>query len=231
MKSSHPFLLALVVGLFMGCTPAPCDYVACGPGECVEGICDCPEGFSGENCEVEECFGVPCLNGECDPQTESCECDPNYYGEGCDTLCVNGEFATGDCHCAEGYEGIACDTEMRDRFVSTWDVLEWTSTSEGGPTVPGHLPGTLRLRAGYTILEVEMYLEERYSGLMLFSSEERIRGDVAGNTVTFALQDLIVESTVYGSARLDAGVLTMELYFFNPTTSLTEEAIGTFLQH
>ena len=233
MKLVQLFFLTLLLGLFIGCeTDDLCEDVECGPGDCVEGICDCPDGFSGVNCEIEECFGVACVNGDCDPQTETCNCDPNYYGEGCDILCVNGELANGNCHCSEGYEGIACETEIRDRFLGTWDVLEWTSASQiGGSPVPGFSPGAIRLKEGFNILEVELYTEYRYSGLMLYSSDERISGNITENTINFEFQDLITEGTVYGSASLDAGILSIELYLFNSTTSLTEEARGTFTKH
>ena len=232
MKANCLYSLVLLLGLFTGCRPDPCDYVACGVGECVEGICDCPEGFTGENCEIEECFGIVCANGDCDSQTESCLCNPNYYGEGCDTLCVNGEFEHGACHCGEGYEGSTCETEIRERFIGTWDVLQWTTASPiGGTSVPGYLRGAVRMKQGYTILEVELYCSERHSGIMLFSSDERIYGTVKGDSIAFEAQEIFGERTVYGSASLDAGILSLELYFSNPRTLLTEEAKGTFLKH
>jgi len=68
MKTLQFFFLALLVGLFMGCEPDPCKDVECGPGDCVEGICDCPDGFAGISCEIELCFGLVCSNGDCDSQ-------------------------------------------------------------------------------------------------------------------------------------------------------------------
>lgn len=71
--------------------------------------------------------------------------------------------------------------------------------------------------------------------MMLVDTDHRIVGRVTGNTINFEFQPLIPEilhSTVYGSASLDgAGVLSIELYLFNPNTSLTEEAKGTFTRH
>ncbi len=230
MKLLQLFFLALLLGLFIGCKPDSCEDVECGPGDCVEGICDCPDGFSGVNCEIELCFGLACINGDCDPQTENCNCHPNYYGESCDILCVNGEFANGDCNCFEGYEGITCETEIRERFLGWWDADEWSSTSQiGGTPSPGFLPTVIKFEERYNILEVELSTRD---GAILVSSGTRIVGQVTENTINFEFQD-IPQGTVYGSASLDNSgrVLSIKLYPFNPTTSLTEEARGTFIKH
>jgi hypothetical protein len=228
MKSLPLFFLALILGLFIGCGPDPCEVVACGPGDCVEGICDCPDGFSGVNCEIEECFGVDCINGDCDPQTESCNCDPNYYGESCDILCVNGEFANGDCNCSEGYEGITCETEMRDRFLGGWGCEQWTWVSQiGDSTFQGPMLGNIKFECGNSIPEVELF--PRKNGLMLLSLDNRIVGQVTEKTINFELQYSSPGVSVYGSASLGDDLnLSLELYFLNHTTSLTEVASGTF---
>lgn len=46
-------LFLLLLGcVFAACRPDPCAEVACeNGGTCAEGICDCPEGFSGDRCE------------------------------------------------------------------------------------------------------------------------------------------------------------------------------------
>jgi len=223
MKLLQLFFLALLLGLFIGCGSDLCEDVECGPGDCFEGICNCPDGFSGVNCEIEECFGVGCVNGDCDPQTETCNCYPNYYGEGCDILCVNGEFANGECNCDEGYEGITCDTESRCRFMGWWSCQQWTSASQiGGTPTPGFLPASLKIEEGYQINEVELFPTENSNGLLLLSSGNRKVGQVTENKINF-------EGTVYGSASLDNDrVLSIELFLFNPTTSSTEVAKGTF---
>lgn len=230
MKLLQLIFLALVFGLFIGCEADPCKSVDCGPGDCIEGVCDCPDGFTGANCEIEICFGVPCINGDCDSETESCKCESNYYGEGCNILCVNGEFENGNCNCSKGYEGIACETISRDRFLGWWGCEQWTSSSQiGGSPTSGFLPGSIKFEEGYNIDEVELFPTEGSSGLMLVSSNNRIVGQVIENSINIEFQYLIIEGTVYGSASLgDDQILSIELFVFNPSTSLTEFAKGTF---
>lgn len=207
-----------------------CEDIECGIGDCVDGICDCPDGFEGVNCEIELCFGVPCINGDCDPQTKKCNCNLNYYGDYCDQLCVNGVFENGNCNCFEGYEGIACETKSRDRFLGWWSCLQWTRVSQvGGSPAPGFLPGSIKFECGNKIPEIELFPTETSSGLMLLGSDNRIVGQVSENTINFKLQYLSTEVTVNGSVSLgDDRVLNVELFFFNSTTSRTEIARGTF---
>jgi len=230
MKELQLFFIALLLGLFIGCEPDPCEGVECGPGDCVDGNCDCPDGFSGVNCEIEECFGVDCVNGDCDHQTRTCNCYLNYYGEGCNILCVNGEFVNGNCNCSEGFEGVACETESRCRFIGWWSCDQWTSASQiGGTPTPGVLPGSIKFEEGYNIFEVELFPTENSSGLMLLSSDNRIVGQVTKNTINFESQYLSTEVKVYGSARLgEDRYLSIELFLSNTSTSLTEVARGTF---
>ncbi len=61
-------------------------------------------------------------------------------------------------------------------------------------------------------------------------SDNIIVGQVTENTINFEFQD-ILQGTVYGSASLEDRILSIELYPFNPITSLTEEARGTFTKH
>lgn len=231
MKSLQLFFLTLLWVLFIGCGPDLCKDIDCGPGDCIEGICDCPDGFSGDNCEIEFCFGVDCINGDCDPQTETCNCYPDYYGEGCNILCVNGEFTNGDCQCFQGYEGAKCKTESRCRFMGWWNCSQWTISSQAdGSTTPGFLPGSVKFESGQNIYEVELFPTENSNGLMLLSSDNIVVGKVTENTINFELQYLINGSTVHGTASLGENrVLNIELALSNPMTSLTETAKGTFL--
>lgn len=103
MKKINLLLMALgsmVVLSLASCDP--CSDVDCGDnGTCVEGDCECDEGFSGDACEIEDlCVtqDVECLNG--------------------------GSCDDGVCTCVTGYEGDDCGTEMRAKFIATFSVTE-----------------------------------------------------------------------------------------------------------
>lgn len=66
-------------------------------GECEEGVCNCPPGYFGEDCEYyEPCSVLVCENGgTCD------EWD-------------------GQCDCLEGFEGELCETEERAEFLGSF---------------------------------------------------------------------------------------------------------------
>lgn len=104
MKNLKLFAVALLGAMTFGvtsCTDECKDVVCENNGTCVEGVCDCPEGFSGTTCEIED----KCI-------TQDVEC----LNEG---TCMDGL-----CDCAEGYEGDDCGTEERAKFISTYSVSE-----------------------------------------------------------------------------------------------------------
>lgn len=93
MKLSTLSILCLV--LFFACGD-PCDDIDCGPnGTCIEGECNCDQGYSGVNCEINVCDSINCNNGDCN-------------------------MVTGECMCDEGYEGSFCDTEIRAKYLGTY---------------------------------------------------------------------------------------------------------------
>lgn len=81
--------LVLMIGLawgFSGCQN-PCDEVDCLNGStCMEGTCNCLNGFSGINCETEDlCVSqnVDCQNdGSC--ENGVCDCPDGYIGANCE---------------------------------------------------------------------------------------------------------------------------------------------------
>ena len=102
-----------------------CRNVECeNGGVCEEGICDCPDGFSGELCEIEDlCIteDIDCgAYGNC--EGGECICDRSYYGETCDDYCLEGAYNNGSCTCFQGYEGPNCDTLSRDKFIGVYTV-------------------------------------------------------------------------------------------------------------
>jgi len=88
------FLLGLLfIGTFTTCENEdepienPCDQINClNGGYCSNGLCNCPDGYAGGNCQIDLCGTVNCQNGG---------------------ICVNG-----DCECLIGFSGTNCQVEL-----------------------------------------------------------------------------------------------------------------------
>jgi hypothetical protein len=86
------FAFALVLALaFSACKKDepydPCEDKTCfNGGVCDDGRCDCPPGFSGSECEIQDlCYNITCLNGgQCVNGT--CDCPTGYSGPSCATV-------------------------------------------------------------------------------------------------------------------------------------------------
>lgn len=117
-----------------------CKDVVCeNGGTCEDGLCQCLNGFSGTNCEIEDlCItnDVTCNNdGEC--VDGECDCTKNYYGDSCDDYCVNGTYkkSTGECSCTPGYHGDACDIVSRDAWLADYVFTTNCNTGQVNVTV------------------------------------------------------------------------------------------------
>ena len=93
----------------------PCAGIDCSAnGVCVDGTCDCEDGYSGDNCEVfHPCFSVDCGD--------------------------NGTCIDGACDCKEGFYGDNCENLIQDLFRGTWngtdcDGDDYTITVIAGAT-------------------------------------------------------------------------------------------------
>ena len=96
--------VAVVVTLGLAsCSTDACKDVVCeNGGTCVEGDCECPEGFGGADCATNYCATLPCsFGGTTRPISGGCECI-----------------------CEAGYSGTDCTTEWRERFIGNYNVSE-----------------------------------------------------------------------------------------------------------
>ena len=90
MKAKHTlplFVFLLFSFLLIQSCSNECENVVClNGGVCIEGICSCPDGFSGTNCETEDlCItsGILCQNnGNC--SNGLCDCPDGFTGDHCE---------------------------------------------------------------------------------------------------------------------------------------------------
>ncbi|MEZ4722303.1 MAG: calcium-binding EGF-like domain-containing protein [Flavobacteriales bacterium] len=105
------FLIAAIVSLSLTACDECKDISCMNGGTCEEGVCDCPNGYSGELCEDEDlCItnNVTCVNGQCNNGV--CECDQWYEGENCDDRVI------------EKYDGLYIGTYSCSQGTSTYSI-------------------------------------------------------------------------------------------------------------
>ena len=96
-----------------------CGAFNCLHGICVDGLCECYGGYSGDSCEILSgpCYGIDCGDhGSC--VSGDCVCTSGYTGVNCELEpppCYgidcgdHGNCVDGDCICTDGFTGIFCE--------------------------------------------------------------------------------------------------------------------------
>jgi len=114
------FAISMVL-CFTSCKDS-CENITCPAGRiCIDGTCQCPRGFSGENCLKENI----CI-------TQNIRCKN-------DGICINGE-----CNCLEGNSGTNCENVVANivwqkHYGGSSDdsAYDFTLTNDGGYIVVG----------------------------------------------------------------------------------------------
>ncbi|CAG5110897.1 Oidioi.mRNA.OKI2018_I69.chr2.g5245.t1.cds [Oikopleura dioica] len=106
-----------------------CNYGECGPGTCIDNLCECPQGFFGEKCELSICDDACENGGSCEiitnsigPASYQCFCPDFATGANCvltpcdsSDPCKNGgkcqldESGSITCECPDAWEGDFCE--------------------------------------------------------------------------------------------------------------------------
>jgi hypothetical protein len=105
-------LLLVFVGI--SCQRNACAKRVClNGGSCVDGNCQCPDGFTGLDCEskIDKCRELGC-------DTLHSDCDPNSLSP--------------KCNCHEGWEGVKCNKPWSDKFLGNNFVA--SQLCDGGGT-------------------------------------------------------------------------------------------------
>jgi hypothetical protein len=179
-------------------------------GTCNEtdGVCDCPFGYTGANCEKSifdcEFNQAACINGTC--VNNVCQCDAGYFGAKCDQdscsilNCQNGGTCIGgSCQCPAGFTGNECQTRTTDRFVGVYSVAEncngatttYTATISANNNTPNQINiSTLK--------------------------NATLRATVSGNTCTITGTTGTLYATVSGSGAFDSNNVLVINATFSP---------------
>lgn len=98
----------LILSMLFTCKGDPCEEIECqNGGICLEGTCQCPEGFIGPECNI---VLDPCIIKACDP-TGTKECISNQNGEA-------------RCICKEGYGGDVCEYTWESTYTGNYTKTE-----------------------------------------------------------------------------------------------------------
>lgn len=111
-----------------------------------------------------------------------------------DVVCMNGGTCNdGSCACATGYEGSTCATEVRAKFVGTYN---------GTFTCPGNT-ATINMTISNSAAGI--------TSVVISDGFDNWIGTVSGSSVNIATQTISGGTTISGNGQLAGNILTLNL--------------------
>jgi len=197
------FLMLAILFLGLGmlttsCEQDPCEDVTClNGGSCEDGDCVCPDRYTGEECETDKCENVGCENG---------------------SYAINGNSCT--CECVSGYEGDSCNTEIRTKFLGTYDVDDDCLSNDSDYS------STIKV----SNVEVNKILIENLGNYECDGSNINFEAEMTSST-TFDIieKDYCDGDKLSGSGKIDqaTGKVTID-YTFKPAIGTNQTCTATY---
>lgn len=146
-------LLTIFISISQSCRKDACETTTCyNNGVCIDGSCDCPDGYSGEQCQNHDAANGNTsssstnntnnstdnnTNNSTDSNTNnSADDDDNVTKDACEYItCLNGgSCANGECNCPEGYTGSDCSQQVTPSKIriKQVDITSFPATNDYG---------------------------------------------------------------------------------------------------
>lgn len=127
-----------------------------------------------------------------------------------DVVCLNGATCNdGSCACAGGYEGTTCGTEVRGKFLSTYNVTEACPT--------GNFNYQITITTSST--GVDRVIINNFGGYGV-----SVPGSASGSSLTIPNQQVDLQGTAAtfsGSGQLNGNILTISYTISSGSSSET----------
>ena len=190
--------IAFCLLLMISCKEDPCDTLICvNDGTCVDGKCQCPEGFIGPTCGIQL---DPCLQKPC--------------SEAGTQACVSND-GIARCDCKLGFEGELCETLWEDKFVGAYtssELCDGENVSAFVAVDPGPNPRQVTF--------------VNFNGQATDSTTAKVVANLVNSTVFDIYEQFMPFGRVTGAGTIEAnGQINMNFQIITPTDTSACSAV------